>query len=303
MFFQKTKGRLSIISLAVASLFVFSVNSAFADQTDDVGINSSSSLSSTSTPSSSTGASTAGGTGGVTLQGGVKHAEQLTGLPDGLKLGKVYSDDLLISPDTKINNEWFLIPDWYAGTRHCEDCMIVHRYDYATKESSSPMLKQMNRQTSVSGYQKDRNGGIWDFKRVPQIQHVESNFENAVLYVKDITLLSEVADRIVVKYIIVSIGINKKSGKIRSIVQQEQINTVTSPVENVLRSDVSVKAFDSDGKPQRQEQSVIMADIIKPYEQIDTYEGQDLRPLFRDFLISHGLEKLVPTDLESSSTK
>lgn len=241
--------------------------------------------------------------GTVTLQGGVKHSEKLAGMPEGLQIGKVYSDDLLLSPDRKNNNEWFLIPDWYAGTRHCEEEVIVHRYDYVKHESSSPMLKQMNRQTSVSGYQKDRNGGIWDFKRVPQIQHVESSFENAVLYVKDIKIISEAADRIVIKYLTVSIGIDKNHGKIRSILQQEQINTVTSPIPNVLRSDVSVKAFDSDGQPLRQEQGVIMADITKPYEQKDQFEGQDLRPLFRDFLISHGLEALVPTDLLQDASK
>ena len=79
--------------------------------------------------------------------------------------------------------------------------------------------------------------------------------------------------------------------------QQEQINTITSPQPNVLRIDVSVKSFGWDGSPQRLEQSVLMAQITKPFVQTDKYAGLDLRPLFRDYLISHNLEKLVPDDL------
>ena len=296
---NKTHNKLFAPITAIVLLLV-SPNAVIAADADSGDTATSSSSSSSSSNSASVAKS---GDGTVALQGGVKHSEKLAGMPEALQLGKVYSDDLLISPDRNNNNEWFLIPDWYAGTRHCEEEVIVHRYDYVKHESSSPMLKQMNRQTSVSGYQKDRNGGIWDFKRVPQIQHVESSFENAVLYVKNIKIISEAADRMVIKYVTVSIGIDKNNGKIHSILQQEQINTVTSPIPNVLRSDVSVKAFDSDGQPLRQEQGVIMADIIKPYEQKDQFEGQDLRPLFRDFLVSHGLEALVPTDLLPDESK
>jgi len=82
------------------------------------------------------------------------------------------------------------------------------------------------------------------------------------------------------------------------VVQQEQINTITSPSPGTLRIDVSVKSFTSDGKPQRQEQSVIMATMTKPFEQIDTFEGRDLRPLFKNYLVSHHLESLIPKDLQ-----
>lgn len=288
MIFRKTAPVIFFAQIAMIWFCLVSPNAVLATEPDVSDADSTPESSSTATKNPD---------GTVFLQGNVKHSEKLSGLPEGLKSGKVYSDDLLVSPDTKNNNEWFLIPDWYAGTRHCEDEVIVYRYWYPTHQSSTPMLKQMNRQTSVSGYQKDRNGGIWDYKRVPQIQHVECDFENAVLWVKDISLISEAADRIVIKYITVSIGMNKKTNKINKIMQQEQINTVTSPLPNVLRSDVSVKAFDADGKPERLEQAVIMADMVKPYQQIDQFEGQELRPLFRDFLMSHGLEALVPLDL------
>jgi len=231
------------------------------------------------------------------LKGGVNHAEALPGLDETLQIGKVYSDDLLLQSGTPSNNQWFLIPPWYAGQRHSEDAMIVYRYDYKTGEASSPMLRQLNRQTALSGYQRDKLGGIWDFKKVPTIAHVESDFCNAILYVKEITPISGSDDRLTIKYVEVSISVNKRSNKILQVVQQEQINTITSPQPGVLRSDISVKSFGWDGKPLRQEQSVIMATIVKPFEQIDQYEDQDLRPLFRDYLISHDLQKIIPDSL------
>jgi hypothetical protein len=234
----------------------------------------------------------------TTLQGGLSHAEELPGLDDSLQEGKVFSDDLLMKPDTKITKEWFLVPPWYAGVRHCEKATILSRYDFATGITTQPMFNQMNRQDSTSGYQKDRLGGIWDFKHVPTIQHVESDLVNAVLYVKAIKPLMGSADRLMIKYEEVSISLSKRTNKIVSIVQQEQINTITSPSPDTLRIDVSVRSFDSDGKPQRQEESVIIANIVKPFEQIDTYQGENLRPSFKDYLVSHHLENLVPDDLK-----
>ena len=235
------------------------------------------------------------------LQGGVNHAEEMPGLDDALQVGKVYSDDLLMNSSIKGNNEWFYIPKWYAGVRHTDEAIIFYRYDYQAGKASAPMLRQLNRQDSLSGFQRDRNGGIWDFKRVPSIQHVESDFSNAVLYIKEITPLTGSDDRIVIKYVEVSISTDKRTNKILQVVQQEQINTITSPMPGVLRSDVSVKCFGWDGKPQRQEQSVMMANIVKPFEQIDQFQGEDLRPLFRDYLDSHHLENLIPTDLVQKS--
>jgi hypothetical protein len=237
----------------------------------------------------------------TTLQGGVNHAEELPGLDDALQVGKVYSDDLLLKSGTQSNNDWYYIPKWYAGVRHADDAFIVYRYNYVTGKSSTPMQKQLNRQDARAGYQRDRNGGIWDYKHVPAIQHVESDFCNAILYLRNVTPVSGSDDRLVVKYDEVSISLDKITNKILLVLQQEQINTITSPLPGVLRADVSTKAFGWDGKPTRQEQSVIISNIIKPFEPIDQFEGKDLRPLFRDYLVSHHLENLIPTGLAKTS--
>ncbi len=231
------------------------------------------------------------------LQGGVSHAEEMPGLPEGLRIGKAYSDDLLQGAASQSNSDWYYIPAWYAGVRHSEDAMIVYRYDFATGEESNPMLRQLNRQDSRAGYQVDKNGGIWDYKHIPMIQHVESDDCNAILYLRSLTPISGSDDRLVIKYNEVSISVSKRTNKILRVVQQEQINTVSSPIPGTLRVDVSVKSFTADGKPERQEQSVMITKITKPFEKIDELNGQDLRPLFRDYLISHNLEKLMPPDL------
>ncbi|MBS1999558.1 MAG: hypothetical protein JSS86_24700 [Cyanobacteria bacterium SZAS LIN-2] len=229
-----------------------------------------------------------------TLKGGVEHAEELPGLDENLQVGRVYSDDLLMSPATQENNEWFLIPPWYAGVRHSEEAVIISRYEYATGRTTAPMQRQLNRQDSRSGYQVDRNGGIWDYKRVPSIQHVESDFCNAVLYIKEIKPISGSDSQLVIKYVEVSVSYEKRSKRILQVVQQEQINTITSPSPGTLRVDISVKSYGWDGKPNRQEQSVIIATMVEPFKKIDEYEGRDLKALFRDYLVSHNLQNLVP---------
>jgi hypothetical protein len=231
---------------------------------------------------------------GMTLKGGLEHAETLPEVDDTLKVGAVYSDDLLPKPDAKMSKQWYLIPAWFAGTRHCDEATILSRFNYVTGESTRPMFNQLNRQDSTSGYQKDKEGNIWDFKHVPQIQHVESNFENAVLYVRKVTPLFGSADRLVVKYEELSIGLNKRTNKIIKVIQQEQINTTTCTTPGNLRIDVSVKSFDQDGKPSLQEESVILAQVTAPFEQKDTFEGDDLKADFRNYLVANHLEKLIP---------
>jgi hypothetical protein len=277
-------------------LVTFNAANAAQDTTKDP-----SAVSSTSSITSDTTSGAASTAKSPVLQGGVNHAEQLPGLDDALQVGKVYTDDLLMKPESPSGNNWFYIPPWYAGVRHTEDAMIVYRYDYETGKTTTPMLRQLNRQNSTSGFQRDRNGGIWDYINVPSIQHVESDLCNAVLYLKTLTPVSGSDDRIVIKYEEISVSMAKRTNKILLVVQQEQINTVSSPMPGVLRVDVSVKTFGWDGKPKVQEQSVIMANIVKPFEQIDQLNGKDLRPMFRDYLISHHLENLVPADLEQKS--
>lgn len=127
---------------------------------------------------------------------------------------------------------------------------------------------------------------------------MESDLVNAVLFVRSITPLQETQDQFQVKYEEISISLDKRSNKILEVTQQEQINTITSPEPGLLRIDVSVKSFDQDGQPVRKEQSVAFAKITKPFERIDQCKGEDLRPLFKDFLISQHLEDILPDDLK-----
>jgi hypothetical protein len=231
---------------------------------------------------------------GKPLQGGVQHSEVLPQLIEDLRPGKVYSDDILLKSSTAANDIWYHIPSWYAGVRHCEDEMIVYRYDYKTDKTTQPMQKQLNRQDSTGGYQKDRNNGIWDYKHLPMIQHVESDLVNAVLLVKSITPVKETDEQFVIKYEEVSISFDKRTNKIVRVVQQEQINTITSPEPGMLRVDASAKSFGWDGQPLRKEQSIIFSNVIKPFEQIDKLGDVDLKASFKDFLIANHKENLLP---------
>ena len=232
------------------------------------------------------------------LQGGVQHSEQLPGLGDALMPGKVYSDEALLEGNIAGNDLWYQVPTWYAGTRHTDYVTIVYRHNFLTGETTAPMQQQLERQDTTSGFMKDKNGGIWDFNHVPAIHHVESDNENAILYLKKVTPISMTDDQFVIKYQEISISTSKKKGKIIKAVQQEQINTVTSPQPGILRIDISVRGFDANGQPFVEEQSVGFVKIVTPFQERDTFEGRDLKPLFKEYLLLKHLDNLVPDNLK-----
>jgi hypothetical protein len=231
------------------------------------------------------------------LQGNIEHSESLPSLDESLQPGAKFDEDVLIKLATAANNEWFWIPSWYAGKRHTDEALIVYRYNYDTGATTTPMQRQLERQDSVSGYQRDRNGEIWDFKNIPHIQHIDSGAVLAVLYVKNMTPLFVDRSKIVLKYEEVSITYSPKNHKILEVTQQEQINTIRPMQTDALRADISVKSFAWDGKPQRAEQSIVFSNIIEPFHPIDTLDEKDLRSMFRDYLIAHKYADLVPENL------
>lgn len=279
-----------ILALTIALIPGFSDTCQSADLTNSLPLSS---------PPTKDSTSASPDTPKPILQGGVEHSEQLSSLDESLKPGSVFDESVLSKPNATANNDWFWIPDWYAGKRHTEDILIVFRHDYVTGLSTTPMQRQQERQDSVSGHQRDRNGDIWEFKNAPFIQHVESGLELAVLYIKSMEPISISRSQVVLRYEVVSISYSRKGHIILSVVQQEQINNLTPVQPGLIRGDVSVKAFGWDGQPQRSEQSVVFSQIIEPFHRIDTLDGKDLRGLFKDFLISQHLENLVPDDLKN----
>jgi hypothetical protein len=228
------------------------------------------------------------------LQGSIEHSETLPGLSERLKPGSKYKDELLLELGTEANNDWYWIPKWYAGKRHAEEALILFRHDFNTGISSTPMQRQLERQDSVSGYQLDREGDIWDLKKTRFIQHIDSGAALAVLYVKNMTPLAISNSQLVLKYDELSITYSKRDHKILEVVQQEQINKLAPIQPGLLRADISVKSFGWDGQPQRCEQSVMFSNIVEAFHPIDYLDDKDLRPMFRDYLIAHHLENLVP---------
>jgi hypothetical protein len=232
------------------------------------------------------------------LQGNIEHAEVLPRLDERLRPGAGYDESLLLQLGTQGNNDWFWIPSWYAGKRHTEEALIVYRHDFATGITTNPMQRQLERQEYVSGYQKDRNGGIWELNNAPFIQHIDSGFMFAVLYIREMTPVEVSEDRIVLRYREISVAYSKKNNKILESTQQEQLNTLTPMQPGTIHADVSVKSFGWDGQPQREEQSVIYTQIIEPYHRIDGIDGKDLHSMFRDYLVSQHKEDLLPDDLK-----
>ena len=55
-----------------------------------------------------------------------------------------------------------------------------------------------------------------------------------------------------------------------------------------------IKTFDQDGNPVDTVTIVGRSWKIAPFQQVNQYEGQDMRKLFKEYLVTHGLKHLVP---------
>lgn len=89
--------------------------------------------------------------------------------------------------------------------------------------------------------------------------------------------------------------VNKRSQRVVETDQSEDFNHYTQLGKDGMLLDGSGKHYNMHGKPTMEMTSNLKARRIKPYEEIDEQDGDNLKQLFVEYLKSHGKADLVPS--------
>jgi hypothetical protein len=232
------------------------------------------------------------------LRGGVEHSERLDPVEPQLQAGAVFNAQAI--PMREPNNEWYWIPSWYSGQKHADYETILSDYDFrsGTRVDSGKVIT--NRQDLSIGFQPDKNGQVWEFKRAPYTTTVEWDKYFQTMFVRVRDPIRVAPDSVIIRLVQTSVMVDKTTQRILNTQQQEQFNTYIPAGPGIVQIQTSIKSFASDGSPLVQETSARMVVDRAPFRPIDNYQGRDMRTLFRDFMISHGHAYLLPPELAPS---
>jgi hypothetical protein len=232
----------------------------------------------------------------LVLQGGIEHSERLQPVAPELQAGAIYNEQAL--PPIEPNNDWYWIPYWYSGLKHVDTETVLQDYDFNTGNVIRPDRVILNRQDLAIGFQADRNGQVWEFKRAPYRTTVEGDKVLSVMMVRNRDPLAVSQERVVVRLIQTCLTVDKYSRQIMKSEQTEQLNTYVPSAPGVMNLQSSIKSFGPDGAPLVEEQSSRVVVDRAPFQPIDNYEGRDMRSLFSQFMMSHGYGNLLPDSLQ-----
>jgi hypothetical protein len=236
----------------------------------------------------------------LTLHGGLEHSERLAPVEPHLQAGSIFNEQALQS--LQPNNEWYWIPSWYAGRKHGESETILRDHNFQTGQTVMQNRQVMNRQDLDIGFQPDRNGQVWEFKRAPYTTTVESNTYFTTMMVRSRDPVTVNQNVVVIRMVQTSVNVDKRSRRILKTMQQEQINTYYPSAQGVMTMQTSIRSFGADGLPLVEESGTRLVYDRAPFTPIDSYDGRDMRLLFRDYMLSHGMSNYLPAYLLPQQT-
>ena len=199
-------------------------------------------------------------------------------------------------------NEWFRIPDWFAGTWSTTSKTVDQFHDFKTGLSEQPHRTISNRWQGSRGCQRDREGNIWEFKNVPSVERVETTDTIDYKLIRDYEPIMVNDAEVSRRKVVTSISVSKGSYKILSVSQQDIIQKSVPVRAGVVRTVTSSKVFDAEGSPICLQEDQSVSARVADFSPRDYLEFTDLRKLFKEFLTAHNMIDLVPTEMIGAKT-
>lgn len=201
------------------------------------------------------------------LTGGVVHSERLAPMALSQMPGKVFSLNAAFGPLSKAPARKFVLPDWLAGDWERTQSTEISRVNLQTNSHISTTGTSVAKVIDKFGTYKDAQGRIWQIfdprKATGQIDR--GNFMD-YHRVSSYELISRGEKTAIVEVTASHLVVNKKSKKIISSFQDEELNTYTQLADGQLRTDSSVKVFDAHGKPIYLTKSTSLESRIAPFK-------------------------------------
>lgn len=204
----------------------------------------------------------------IRLTGGVVHSERLTPAPVASMPGKVFNLAVAFGPlSSRAPARKFAVPNWLAGTWERTQSTEISRVNLATNTHTETTGTSVARVTDKFGTYKDAQGRIWQLfdprKAIGQIDRGNfMDFHRVASY----DLISRGDKVVIVEVTALHLVVNKKTQKIISTFQDEELNTYTQLSDGQLRTDSSVKVFDAHGKPIYLTRSTSLESRLAPFK-------------------------------------
>lgn len=217
--------------------------------------------------------------GAFRLVGRVEHSENLPPLSNTDELGKVFeSTDLyktMMARAKVKGSRKFLVPSWLAGTWQREQATETSRVELPSGRRLAPEGQGVAQVTDKFGTYCDALGLIWqtfDGKHASgQIDRGEAIDFHVVTDYQLIPLGQKMA---AVEVQAAHAVVNKKTKKLMSAYQDEELNTYSQIDNDFIKTDSSVKVFDTKGRPRFITRAVSTERRIAPFAETGKDSGQ-----------------------------
>lgn len=228
----------------------------------------------------------------TTLEIGVEHTEVLPEVSQDLRPGRRFS--LSAEDVEQPANEWIKIPRWMAGTWRLNRETAVLRKDFKKNAVDTKPYSYNARHDFQYGMQQDRGGDVWHFIGTPY--HSKTSMASFDEYHLVKSKVFNRADEKAVTFTTLMTVVRTEYGhQIKESFQSESITSYSPDEEpGFVKLFGSTKSFDASGSALKQTDNVARIKQIKPYSEVRTYHGQNMRDRFREFLIAKGLTNLLP---------
>lgn len=220
------------------------------------------------------------------LQGGIEHSENMPPVEPALRAGAIFNESVIQSLSAE--EGWYWVPAWMVGSWHRET---------ETKCTWLGNFTHLSRTDKFCGKQRDRNGEYWDYYLVPYLQPVDAGPFIEYKIMRGYFILPSEPGTFTIRYVSTCIRVDKRTRRIFSSHNQEDINRYSPYAPGVLRNDGSLRAFDAAGRPSKPVKCFYFATMMQPFQPLNYLNGKDMRLSFRNYLLTHGLAELIPDDL------
>lgn len=226
------------------------------------------------------------------LEGSAEHSETLPAEDSRFSAGATF--DASAIPKRTAGNNWYWLPPWFAGVYKTESIVGVYRFDFRTGKTDVSRRTSVNRRTEKWGWQQDRMGGVWQYDSTPYSIEVDRGTRKEVQLVKKRVPVRITQDSAVIKFLSTAIIINRSTGKIEWTIQSEFLQTYRPIGPSRIELTVSAKLFDEEGRPMTLDKNIQYLDRLSGFESENTYNGNNMKALFKEFLLSNNRPDLVP---------
>jgi hypothetical protein len=236
-----------------------------------------------------------GGVGSHFLQGGVEHSEQLGPVQNPMKVGSTFDEAKLEKLDPM--RIWYRVPPWLSGKWQFDEEIQTFYQDYKAGATYPQEKKFSRHQTSSWGFHRDRLGGLWDCIMVPVLTQVTSDEELWKDLHTDDSVIFDSDAKVITRYKYTRTAVDRTTNKVRGVFQIEQFASFFPHGPEALRAEFSIKSFDDRGNAISLTRTYKIGHKVGPVKLSDfDRNNQDVRPSFRQYLMSQSLENLVPLE-------